>query len=53
MERELPQGYTVKKSDGRGGYEWQCPKGFNHYNFNTEQDAVDDALAQVKRKAQP
>lgn len=35
--------YTVIKSDGRPGWQWTCPKGFTHYNFQTEECARRDA----------
>ena len=38
----MSDGYTVKKSNGRAGWQWTCPKGFNHYNFNSEEDARKD-----------
>lgn len=43
--------YTVKKSDGRVGYQWTCPKGFNHYNFWTEEAAWKDAKNHYFRKS--
>ncbi|WP_323008496.1 hypothetical protein [Paracoccus sp. (in: a-proteobacteria)] len=38
----MSDGYAVKKSDGRSGWQWTCPKGFNHYNFPDEQSARQD-----------
>lgn len=43
--------YSVKKSDGRGGYQWTCPKGFTHYNFWTEESTWQDAKAHYASRA--
>ena len=39
-----PEGYIVKKSSGRRGYQWTCPKGFNHYNFESYDAAYQDMM---------
>ena len=36
--------YIVKKSSGRGGYQWTCPKGFTHYNFERYDAAYQDMM---------
>ena len=47
---DLPNGYAVKKSEGRVGYEFKCPKGFIFYNYFTESAAIEDAKEHFKMK---
>lgn len=45
-----PKGYSVSKTDGQRGWHWTCPKGFNHYNFVSEEAAIEDANSYAKIK---